>query len=424
MKIETIDIERLKEYPNNAKIHTPEQIEQIARSIEEFGNNDPIAVDENDQIIEGHGRLLALKKLGRTTAQVIRLTHLTDEQKRAYILVHNKLTMSTGFDLDLLAGELAELPAFDMEAFGFELDLDLQLKTGDEDADWFQTRERNDKSTEGESDEYKEFVEKFEPKKTTDDCYTPEPVYEGVAAWVSEEYHLDRATFCRPFYPGGDYQAEDYTGRVVVDNPPFSILSEILRFYHERRVRFFLFAPTLTLFSAAQAETCTALPVGGGIVYENGADVATSFLTNLEPADVQVRTVPELYRIIKAANEQANPRAAQRKYEYPDELVTAAAAARLCKYGQALVFRKSETQRTGALDAQREMGDAIYGGGYLVSERVAAERVAAERAAAERAAAERAAAERAAAERWPLSEAEREIVKKLGDGGGNNDEEA
>lgn len=120
LKIEYIDIEDLKPYLNNAKIHTAEQIEQIKKSIEEFGMNDPIAIWKNNEIIEGHGRLLALKELGYGTVPVIRLDSLTDEQRKAYALVHNKLTMNTDFELELLNDELNEIFDIDMSSFGFE----------------------------------------------------------------------------------------------------------------------------------------------------------------------------------------------------------------------------------------------------------------------------------------------------------------
>lgn len=77
---------------------------------------------------------------------------------------------------------------------------------------------------------YEEFVEKFKNSnlpKTTDDCYTPQNVYNVVANWVADEYKINRDTFCRPFYPGGNYENYDYKNKVVVDNPPFSILSKI-----------------------------------------------------------------------------------------------------------------------------------------------------------------------------------------------------
>ena len=86
--------------------------------------------------------------------------------------------------------------------------------------------------------EYMGFVEKFKPKKTTDDCYTPPMVYDALADWVCSEYGLDKADFCRPFYHGGDYERFDYSRKIVVDNPPFSILSQIVKFYVEHDIKF------------------------------------------------------------------------------------------------------------------------------------------------------------------------------------------
>lgn len=120
MKIEKIGIDEIKVYENNAKIHTAEQVEQIKESIKQFGNNDPIAIDENNTIIEGNGRYLALKELGQKEIEVIRLIHLNEEQKKAYILVHNKLTMNTEFDIDALEEELSKIENIDMSIFDFE----------------------------------------------------------------------------------------------------------------------------------------------------------------------------------------------------------------------------------------------------------------------------------------------------------------
>jgi hypothetical protein len=119
MEIQYINIDEIVEYKNNVKIHTQEQIEQIMTSIERYGNNDPIAIDENNVIIEGHGRYLALKELGEIEIPVIQLKHLTEEQKREYILVHNKLTMNTGFDIEKLKAELETID-FDMTLFNFQ----------------------------------------------------------------------------------------------------------------------------------------------------------------------------------------------------------------------------------------------------------------------------------------------------------------
>lgn len=123
LKIEYVDIDSIKPYKNNAKLHPAEQIEQIKKSIELFGMDDPIGIWK-DEIVEGHGRLIACKELGMKEVPIIRLDHLTDEERKAYTLAHNKLTMNSDFDIDLLNEELEDITSIDMEDFGFDLDLD------------------------------------------------------------------------------------------------------------------------------------------------------------------------------------------------------------------------------------------------------------------------------------------------------------
>ena len=110
LKIEYLPIDTLKPYDGNAKEHPQEQIDQIIASIEQFGMNDPIGIwGEERLIVEGHGRLLALQQMGETEAPTIRLDHMNDEQRRAYTLAHNKTTMNSGFNIELLNAELDSL---------------------------------------------------------------------------------------------------------------------------------------------------------------------------------------------------------------------------------------------------------------------------------------------------------------------------
>lgn len=118
LKIEYVGIDEIKPYLNNAKLHPAEQIEQIKKSIEQFGMNDPIGI-WHDEIVEGHGRLLALKELDYKEVPIIRLDHMTDEERKAYILAHNKLTMNSDFDIDVLNEELDDILNIDMSNFGF-----------------------------------------------------------------------------------------------------------------------------------------------------------------------------------------------------------------------------------------------------------------------------------------------------------------
>ena len=128
MEIIKLKINDITPYEKNAKIHTESQIEQIKKSIQEFGMNDPIAIwGEKNTIVEGHGRLEALKQLGYTEVDCIRLDHLTDEERKAYTLAHNKINMNTGFDIDLLDEELDSIEDIDMEDFGFENVADIDL---------------------------------------------------------------------------------------------------------------------------------------------------------------------------------------------------------------------------------------------------------------------------------------------------------
>ena len=118
LEVVEIPIGQLVEYQGNAKLHPHIQVDQIANSIQEFGFNSPILAWHNDQgepeIVAGHGRLMAARKMGMEKLPVVFLDHMTEEQRRAYILVDNKLTMNSDFDFEILADELGALNSFDM----------------------------------------------------------------------------------------------------------------------------------------------------------------------------------------------------------------------------------------------------------------------------------------------------------------------
>ena len=408
--------------PRNPRKWTKEDVTALAASIVEtpelFEARPLLVVPRGDRfiVIGGNMRLAAARELAMSAPPCYEIENRSTENLKRMALKDNA---SFGeWDTVALTDEWPDCPLAD---WGIVLPPAPVEEQGDSDsmeADEIERKKREfeERMRAGEIDEgdeeYQAFLDKFVPKKTTDDCYTPDLVYEAVAQWVANEYHVAPRHFVRPFYPGGDYQREQYLpDAIVVDNPPFSILSEIIKFYVEKGIRFFLFGPTLTLFSSSSSSLVTAIPTAATVVYENGASVNTSFITNLEDPSIRLRSAPTLYRAVTAAVEETlrAKRVELPKYAYPDNVVTSAFVARLSRYGIDFSVSRAESVSIDALDAQKEQGRAIYGKGYLVSERAAAER-----AAAERAAAERAAVERAAAIRFALSPREMEIVRSLG----------
>ena len=256
-----------------------------------------------------------------------------------------------------------------------------------------------------ETEEYKEFVDKFKPKKTTDDCYTPQEVFDTVLSWVMHEYGVDPNRIIRPFYPGGDYKRAEYPdGYTVVDNPPFSIFKKICDFYEERRIPFFLFSPHLTGLNGKFKNSCF-ISCGVNILYENGANVSTSFRTNLDP--MLVRTAPDLNALLKNVCKKNKKTKTLPKYKYPQELFTATIGAKLSASGIDYRIPRSEALFVRRLDSQTESKKGIFGGGLLLSKKAAAEKAAAEKAAAERKTLDEAIV-------FELSEREREIINGLG----------
>ena len=390
----TVDrlVNELIPYENNPR-DNDHAVDAVAASIKRFGFKVPVVIDKDGVIVCGHTRIKAAKKIGLEFVPCVVADDLTPEEIKAFRLADNKVSELADWNFEALDIELLGINEIDMSQFGFADD-------GDAEEYEQKKREFEERMASGElsedDEEYQEFLKKFEAKKTTDDCYTPELVYEAVEQFVEEEYGIKRSKFVRPFYPGGDYQKFKYpTGSVVVDNPPFSILSEILKFYKENRVSFFLFAPALTLFSSSSSSSSTALCTGVQITYENGANVSTSFLTNLEDAKIRFKSCPKLHKLVDEANTktQREKHKQMPKYSYPLHLVTSPMMTIYSRLGIEFSVNVDESFPCSQLDAQKESGKTVFGNGYLISEAKKAERE--------------------KAERWELSERELEIIKRL-----------
>lgn len=248
-----------------------------------------------------------------------------------------------------------------------------------------------------EASEYEAWLSKFEAKKTTDSCFTPAAVYEAAKGWALEEYGLQGRRILRPFHPEGDYENLDYqAGDVVVDNPPFSILTKIVRFYESKGVDFFLFAPALTLFGP---NAKCSIVANSTIEYANGAKINTSFVTSFD--DAKVRTAPELKRAIKEAEEKSKAEKPKLpKYVYPDNAITAALLGKISGV-DFKVYPSQISEKMSRLDSQKEAKKTFFGKGFLISDEKAAELKAAELKTT------------VDAIEWSLSEREIELIKGL-----------
>ena len=389
----------------NYRKHSEQNKKRIRQSLTECGAGRSVLVDKDGCLIAGNGVFEQAEKMGiktrvvetdGTELVVVKRTDIgtEDDKRKLLALADNATSDNVEWDMENIAADFDVSVA---EDWGVTFDHEDLRKSFEE-----RMAAGEDLS---EDEDYAAFVEKFEQKKTTDDCYTPDVVYNAVADWVASEYGLSRNNFVRPFYPNGDYQREKYKSTdIVVDNPPFSIMSEIIKFYVENGIRFFLFAPHLTLFSGASSEI-SALVTGVTVTYENGAQVNTSFLTNLEPHEVRFRSSPKLYEAVKIADDEYRKGIKKQlpKYTYPAHVIMSTTIAPFSRLGIDFVALRSETAIIRELDCQKESGATIYGAGYLISDRLANEREKAER--------EKAGREKAFV--WKLSERELGIIASL-----------
>jgi len=359
--------------PKNPRQWTQTDIDRTAASIQEdedFLEDRPLLVVPKDAktwiVFAGNLRLTAAKKIGLKEVPCIAYARETDEDDLTIKRRAMKDNGSFGaWDYDALANEWDDLPLQDWGVPAWDTSSDMKLTT---------------EGREG-GEGYGDFVDKFKQKLTTDDCYTPPEVYDAILAWIERNIRpVDRSAIVRPFFPGGDYINHNYPeGCVVVDNPPFSIFSDIVRFYAEKRIPFFLFGPSLTLFAPGKIAGVCYIVANASVVYENGAVVSTSFVTNLLRDDSLIWVRGDIGELIKAAQEKED--AELGKYDVPDNVLTSARIGKICKATSSdLRIKFNEAVKVNQLDGLKEIGKGLYGGGFLLS-RAAAERAAAERAA-------------------------------------------
>ena len=252
------------------------------------------------------------------------------------------------------------------------------------------------------SKEYLDWLQKFEKRNTSDDTFTPPAVYDIVLDYVNQHIlNLDDLTVERPFYPDGDYQAhaQNYDeNTVVIDNPPFSILSKIIDFYLQNNIKFFLFSPTMTVLSAMRNRDYTAIIAPTKITYDNGAVVDTAFVSNL-CGNRRAMTAPVLYNALKALEQQ---KPTLLKYQYPPNVLMVNDLNKLCKAGIEFSVSANESFFVSQLDSQKSHKKGLFGGGLLISDNKAKELPAKELQAKNNAI------------NWELSDAECAIVESLG----------
>lgn len=439
-KEQIIDIQELAQDGHNFNKGNEQGQQLMERSFKELGAGRSILLDRNGNIIAGNKSQKAAIAAGIKRVRVIETTgdelvavkrtdvdiDSAEGRKMAYL---DNLTTQVNLTWDQteLEAVQADVEGFEVADFGFDIE-DLPqvvMPTGDETEEEAIERKRKEFEEKmaageiGEDDpEYQEFVKKFEAKRTTDDCYTPDVVYDAVAEWVASEYNVSRANFVRPFYPGGDYQKEKYKPTdIVVDNPPFSILASIIDWYNERGIRYFLFGPQLTLLGTT-AKRCACIPVGVGITYANGANVNTSFATNLEPDEIAFRADARLWKMVNDANREYEKTVRKQlpRFIYPREVIMSPTLSAFSRLGIDFVVKKSECCPIEELDQQREAGKAIYGKGFLLSTRLTEERERCEELRIEREVQykeERERGIRESSQVWELSERERNIIAQL-----------
>ena len=239
--------------------------------------------------------------------------------------------------------------------------------------------------------DYESFIRKFTEKpKTTDECWTPQDVWEAVRDYVDTVYPLEGKQILRPFYPGGDYEHAEYPENgVVIDNPPFSMFTRICRFYQERGIPYFLFGPGLTIFSCLKYGSSVVV-VAENITFSNGAKVRCNFATNLL-GDVICLASPRLSKMLEACPSQGE-KADLPCFDYPENLIAVSDLQTIARGDEEFSVLRSEAAFCRNLDNHPKKG-GLFGDHLLVA---------------------KAKAKAKAAIPIPLSEREKQLVDGLG----------
>ena len=197
--------------------------------------------------------------------------------------------------------------------------------------------------------DYESFIKKFtENPKTTDECWTPQDVWEAVRDYVGTIYPLEGKQVLRPFYPGGDYEHAEYPADgVVIDNPPFSMFTRICKFYVEHGIPFFLFGPGMTIFSCLKYGA-SAVIIGDNLTFTNGAKVRCNFATNLL-GDVLAVASPRLSSMIAKCASQ-DTKVGLPSYDYPPEVLSVSDLQTIAKGTEEFSVLRSEAVISNKID--------------------------------------------------------------------------
>lgn len=220
--------------------------------------------------------------------------------------------------------------------------------------------------------DYDSFVAKFSEGniKTTDDTYTPRDVYECVVEYVSTITDMSGKVILRPFYPDGDYINAEYPeDGIVIDNPPFSMFTKIVRFFTAQDIPFFLFRPGMTIASCCKY--CTAVIIGEQITFENGAQIRCNFASNLY-GDTMITTAPLLDDLLAHCPSQ-KPKNPLPSFEYPTELLSVSDMQTIARNGEVFSVSRSEAVIIKDLDLHPKRG-GLFGEHFLLSEAKANEK--------------------------------------------------